>query len=186
VSGEPERFDQRFASAESEGRALLTSRESKVSFQDPFLLASRCESQFVDLGLRHITLFAFVVAGIVAILIAVKAAPAPLGLFAAVWITGALLARRWAKRRRAELGRALLDFESDRVSFVPIEGSAKELPLSGTSASKEASNDEEAPIWLVIRLSDGTKIRLCRGEDRDVDRVLVVLRRFHVKVTDGS
>lgn len=186
MSGDRDRFDERFATAEADGRTLVVSRESRVWFHEPFVLASTCDSKLVEGGLRHITAFALAVAGIVTILILVRAAPAPLAIFALVWIAGAVFARRWARKRRRELGRTLLDFEFEKATFAPLEGSTTELPLEGACAVKEASNDDEAPIWLVLRLADGTRIRLCRGEDRDVDRVLVVLRRFHVRVGADS
>lgn len=186
MTGEADGFDERFGAIAADGRALVVARESKVWFQEPFVIASQSDSAFVDLGLRHITVFAFAVAGVVTILILLRAAPAPLAIFAVFWIAGATLVRRWARTRRRELGRAVLDFEAESATFVPLEGSAKHLSTNGAMAVKEASNDEEAPIWLVLRFSDGTRARLCRGEEREVDRVLVVLRRFHVKLDAGS
>ncbi|MBL9024288.1 MAG: hypothetical protein JNL21_18990 [Myxococcales bacterium] len=175
-------FDERFAAAEEGGRSLLVAREARVTFAEPFVLATRCEATSFDLAVRYVTLFAFVVAGVVGVLVVVRAAPAPVAIFAVFWVIAAFGARRWAKRRRSELGRAILDFEAETLTLAPLSGSTRTAPLGDAIVRRETSNDEEAPLWLVLTLRDGTSVRLCRGEERAVDRVLAVLRRFHVEV----
>jgi hypothetical protein len=179
-------FDEVFGAIEADGRSLLVSRESRVMFVEPFLVSTRCASAAVDAAVRRITLFAFVVAAVVGALIVARAAPAPLGGFALMWLLGALAGRLWARRRRRELGRAILDFDAETVRLSPQGGGELQLPTAGAVVTRETSNDEEAPLWLVIRFADGTRMRLCRGEERDVDRVLAVLRRFHVSVAASS
>ena len=124
------------------------------------------------------------VAAVVGALIAVRAAPAPIGGFAVMWLCGALAGRVWARRRRRELGRTIFDFETDTVRLSPLDGGELELPIAGAVVARETSNDEEAPIWLVMRFANGSRMRLCQGEERDIDRVLAILRRFHVKVSE--
>ncbi len=179
-------FDEAFGAVEADGRSLLVSRESRVAFLEPFVVSTRCASAAVDTAVRRITLFTFVVAAIVGTLIAVRAAPAPLGGFAIMWLCGALAGRLWARRRRRELGRAVLDFETETARLSPLEGVEREVAIRGAVVTRETSNDEEAPLWLVMRFHDGSRIRLCRGEERDVDRVSAILRRFHVSVQTSS
>lgn len=181
MSDQRSSFEERFVAAEQSGRALLVAREARVTHVDPFLLATRCEATSFEVALRLVTLFAFVVASVVGALVLLRAAPLPVAMFVVFWVAAAIAARWWASRRRAELGRALLDFESEEVTLASLSGITRTVPLAGASVRREASNDEEAPSWLVLSLRDKTCFRLCRGKEHEIDRVLLVLRRFHVQ-----
>ncbi len=175
-------FDARFAAIEGEGRTLLVSRESRVTFLEPFHLAARAESSAVDQAVRRVSMFAFVLSGIIFVLAAVRAAPLPIAGFGLVWIGAALLARFVARKRRQELGRVIVDFENDAVISAPLQGPERTLPLAGARAVSEPSNDGEAPVWIMLHLEGGVRLRLCRGQERDVDRVLTALRKQRVEV----
>jgi hypothetical protein len=175
-------FDARFAGIEAEGRRLLASRESRATLHEPFLLATEAHSVAVDQAVRRVTLFAFVLSAIVLGLAVTRVAPAPIAGFALVWAGAAGIARLAARRMRRELGRAIVDFEAESVEASPLAGPPLSLPLAGARVVSEPSADGDAPVWVVFHSQTGVRLRLCRGEERDVDRVLAILRKHRVEV----
>ncbi len=182
LPADPRRFDARFAEIEAEGRELLRSRESRVALKEPFLLAARQESSAIDQTVRLVTLFAFVLSAVVVTLVVVRAAPAPIGLIVLVWVVAALTARAVARRARRALGRVIVDFEQDELETCPLEGPARRVSISGLRGEALPTTDDEAPACLVLH-GEGGPIRLCRGVDREIDRVAALLRKYRVEVT---
>ncbi|NUO53069.1 MAG: hypothetical protein HOV80_29835 [Polyangiaceae bacterium] len=175
-------FDARFAAIEAEGRRLLTSRESRATLLDPFLLATEAHSVAVDQAVRRVTLFAFVLSAIVVGLAVTRVAPLPIAGFALVWAAAAGIARLFARRMRRELGRSIVDFEAETVEASPLDGRPLSLPLAGARVISEPSADGDAPVWVIFHAQSGVRLRLCRGEERDVDRVLAILRKHRIEV----
>jgi hypothetical protein len=153
-----------------------------VCHVEPFLLATRCEAAAFDAAVRRVTLFAFVLSAVVTALIAIGAVPRPMAIIVSVWVAGALGGRAFARRRRRQLGAALIDFEHGRIERFPLRGPRVDRTLDGATARTETSSDEEGPIWLVLQWPDGDRVRLCRGNVQEIDRVLVLLRRYKVPV----
>lgn len=175
-------FDARFAAIEADGRRLLASRESRATLLEPFLLATEAHAVAVDHAVRRVTLFAFVLSAIVLGLAATRVAPLPIAGFALLWAAAAAIARLAARRMRRELGRAVVDFEAETVDASPLHGPPVSLPLAGARVVSEPSADGDAPVWVVFHAQSGVRLRLCRGQERDVDRVLAVLRKHRIEV----
>jgi hypothetical protein len=178
----------RHAEAFERGRTLLRTDESRIVLDEPFLLASRSEGRVLELTIRRVTAFAFLLSGVIGTFLLVGAAPPMIAAVVAIWIAGSIAARVFLRRRRAELGRVLLDFERSSLYARTLSGAEHRAPLSRCRVLTEPSEDGEAPVWILMHLTDvpGTgrpiRLRLGRGSDADVDRVLTVLRRHHVPV----
>ncbi len=158
-----------------EGRPLLSTRESLIVLDAPFLLAARSEGAILDLAVRRVTAFAFVLSAVVGILVLTRIAPAPLAAVVSLWLVASVGARLVVRRRRRQHGSFLLDFEHGRVVGDALDGTRIEGALAAFRARTERSGDEESPIWILL-VSPEHVIRLGRGPEEAVDRVLVALR----------
>ena len=176
-------FDARFDDALTRGSVLAKSSESRVVHEAPFLLAAECGGRAVDLLIHRITLLAFTLSAIVGTLVVVGAAPKPVALFVAVWFFPALLARAWARRRRSRLGRTLVDFEIASIEHVSLDGQSTKAPLAGATLVARSTHDREAPEALELRLTDGRPLRFARANERELDRILLVFRRYKVPIS---
>lgn len=158
-----------------DGRALLKTRESLVALDAPFLLAARSEGAILDLAVRRVTTFAFVLSGVVGLLVLTRIAPAPLAAIVALWLVASVGARLVLRRRRRQNGRFLVDFEHGRVVGDAVDGTRVDAPLAAFRVRTERSGDEESPIWILL-VSPEHVLRLGRGPEEAVDRVLTTLR----------
>ncbi|NUP04453.1 MAG: hypothetical protein HOW73_00140 [Polyangiaceae bacterium] len=171
------------------GRVLLRAKESLIAFDAPFLLACRSEGAVLELAIFRVTAFAFLLSGVIGTLVALRAAPPHIGAVVAVWLVGSVVARVFVRRRRGEHGRILLDFEAMSLHARTLAGTEYRLPLSECRIRTELSEDGEAPVWIILfsTTDEGKgpkqlKLRLGRGAEHEVDRVLTVLRSHHVAV----
>lgn len=167
----------------SQGQVLLSSSESRIVFDPPFVLASQSEGRVLEGAIVWVTRFAFLLSALIGTLVVVRAAPPLLGAVVGVWTVASICARLFARARRRQLGSFLLDFESGQLSARMLSGSKLEIALSEVRARTERSADSEAPVWLLVtdRAAKQT-LRLGRGPGHDVDRVLAVLRRHQIHV----
>lgn len=174
-------MDPRHRAVLEEGRTLVKGGETRVAILDPFLLAARSTGENLELGIRRVTTFAFVLSGIVGILIITGAAPWMLGVIVGSWVVASVVARMIAARRRREHGSVLVDFEEGRVLGVPLTGETLDVPLAEVCVRTDRSADEQAPIWLLL-VAGRRVLRLGRATEEDAERTLAVFRRYHVRV----
>jgi hypothetical protein len=175
-------FDGRFASALEDARPLVVGRETRIAMAEPFVLVCDASGEVLDLAVRRITLFAFALSAIVGGLVVARAAPKPVAALAAAWFVPASIARLLARRRRRQLGRTLVDFETSEVLHAPVGGGLRVTSLVGAVVALHPSLDGEAPIWLVLQPKSGAHIRLGRGTTDDIDRCLYVFRKYRIDI----
>ncbi len=166
-------------SPSNRGRRLLHNHDGAVDLEGELRLVCECRGQATDAAVRGVSAFAFVVAAVVGALALGRVAPRPVGLFALGWIVAALLARRWASRRRAEHGRFTFDFDRGTLRIERSAGEAtRERDLDDRVAVE--LSDAEAPAdharWLLLRRGDEV-FRLAWGTPAELQPVLFVLRR---------
>ncbi len=174
-------MDPRHRAVLEEGRTLARSGETRIAVLDPFLMAARSTGENLELGIRRVTTFAFVLSGIVGTLILSGAAPWMLGVIVASWLLASLLARLFAARRRREHGSVLIDFEAGRVQATTLTGDELDWPLEQVLVRTDRSADEQAPIWLLL-VAGRRLLRLGRATEENAERTLAVFRRYHVRV----
>jgi hypothetical protein len=172
--------DERFDKTLAEGRRLLVSAESVVAMS-PLLLAARSEGTLVELIVRRVVQFALVLSAILALLIAIGAVPALVGTIVGVWLLMCGGAKLFVKRRRGELGEMMVDLDAGVCRVETLDGQSRSLRLSELSVETSRSADESAPVWVVVRFGR-RKFRMGRGAESDAERLLGILRGFHVKV----
>ena len=143
-------FDERFDAARERGRALVVGAETSAHHDEPFVLATSAAGGALDAAIRGVSAFAFVMAAIVTGLVVVGAAPKLIEIFAAFWITAALGGRLYARRRRTELGRTLIDFDAGVVEHAPLTGTPRRFSLGDAELTVTRSSDAEAPYWLTL------------------------------------
>jgi hypothetical protein len=173
--------DERHRAVLEEGRRLVESGEARVAIVDPFLLAARSSGENLELAIRRVTTFAFVLSAIVGTLIVTRLVPWMLGVIVGSWLIASVVARVFAARRRHEHGEVLVDFEQGRVIAATLAGDALDLAISEVSVHTDRSADEQAPIWLLL-VAGGRVLRLGRATEEDAERTLAVFRRYHVRV----
>lgn len=179
---------ERHAGALARGRTLLRGNESLICLEEPFLLAARSEGMALELAVRRVTGFAFLLSGVVAVFVGVGAAPPHIAAIVAVWLAGAIAARVFIARRRREHGRILIDLEAGTVHAHTLAGEDLCVPLASFAGSTERSGDVDAPLWLMLsadaqRPRRRLRLRLGRGAPTDIRRVVTLLRSHHVPVT---
>jgi hypothetical protein len=108
--------------------------------------------------------------------------PRLLGTIVAAWLLGVLAARLVARRRRAQHGRFLVDFEAERVSAEPMRGPSYEAPLEGARLRVVAATDALAPLWLWLVLGDGRALRLAKADDPALSSIVRMFRTHGVPV----
>jgi hypothetical protein len=177
--------DERHRAVLEDGRTLVRTGETRVTMLDPFLLAAYSTGADLELAIRRVTTFAFVLSGIVGTLIVTGAAPWMLGVIVGSWLIASVVARVIAARRRHQHGSVLIDFELGRVVAETLAGDALDLPLETVSVRTDRSADEQAPIWILLVAGRRT-LRLGRATDEDAERTLAVFRRYHVRVERQS
>ncbi len=175
-------LDARFEAAIENGRVLARSSESRIVHVEPFLLAAERSGHAVDLLIRRITLLAFTLSAIISFLVLVGAAPRPVAIFVVAWLLPGLGARWYARRRRSELGRTLVDFEDGKIEHGSVDGRRTSAELATARLVVTRTHDIEAPLSLVLRGRDRRKIRLARVTEPELDRVLLVFRRYKIAV----
>lgn len=174
-------MDERHRAVLEEGRTLVRGGEARVAMVDPFLLAARSTGENLELAIRRVTTFAFVLSAIVGTLIVTGAAPWMLGVIVGSWLVASVVARVFAARRRHQHGSVLVDFENGRVLAETLTGEALELSLEDVTLGTDRSADEQAPVWLLL-LAGRRILRLGRANEEDAERTLAVFRRYHVRV----
>jgi hypothetical protein len=173
--------DERHRAVLEEGRTLVKHGETRVTIVDPFLLAARSTGHDLELAIRRVTTFAFVLSAIVGTLIVTRLVPWMLGIIVGSWLIASVIARVFSARRRHEHGEVLVDFEQGRVFAVTLAGGSFDLPLSEVWVRTDRSADEQAPIWLLL-VAGRRVLRLGRATEEDAERTLAVFRRYHVRV----
>lgn len=165
------------------GRKLVSNHDGVVAHDPPFALACECQGLALDLAVRRISLVALALSAIISAIVATGAAPLPILAIALVWTLGAVGARLFARARRREHGRMLLDFEHDTLLHAPRGGPARRIALGReTRISTENSVDEGAPFWLVLTAPGGEKVRLARGRAEELLRVVQLFKSYQYKV----
>jgi hypothetical protein len=173
--------DERFQKTLAEGRRLLVSTESMVAMS-PLLVVARSEGTLVELMVRRVVQFTLVLSSILALLIAIGAVPFLVGSIAAVWLLMCAVATLYVRRRRGELGEMLLDLDLGTCRIETLSGTSSSVALADLSVETSRSADESAPVWVLVRVGRRC-FRMGRGTEPDAERLLGILRGFHVKVS---
>jgi hypothetical protein len=167
----------------SRGRTMLANLDCRVSHDAPFLLACECEGRALDLAIRRVSLFALSLSGIIGTIVALRAAPLPIGSIAVFWLVASLAARLFARRRAREHGRFVIDFEHDRVTHETMSGAIAVVALAkSTSVEVIEGVDALAPYWLVLRPVPGIRWRIARGTHDELRPLLRIFRGYHFDV----
>lgn len=172
----------RHAAALQDGRPLVRHAETHIAFVDPFLLAARSESSVFEHIIRRVSTFGFVLSCIITTLVLLRAAPPHFLGIVAFWLIGGVVSRLLARQRRAQHGAVLFDFEAGTLEAQLLNGTFLSFPLAVCSVRTERSGDPDAAVWVLASASDRTTLRIGRGSEADVDRILAILRRHHVPV----
>jgi hypothetical protein len=135
----------------------------------------------VELLVRRVVQFALVLSSILLLLIAIGAVPWLVGTIAAVWLLMCAGATLYVRRRRTELGESLMDLDVGVCRIEPLSGEPRAYPLGDLRVETRRSADASAPVWVLLRVGKRT-FRLGRGTEPDAERLLGILRGFHVKV----
>jgi hypothetical protein len=166
------------------GRTLLKSGEDRVAMLDPFLLAAQSTGASLELAIRRVTTFTFVVSAIIGTLLVTGLVPRLLGVIVALWLVSAVTARLIAARRRHQHGSVLIDFETGRCEARTLAGEELLAALDTARVVTDRSADEQAPVWILVAIP-GRMLRLGRATEEDAERTLAVFRRHHVRVERG-
>jgi len=175
---------ERHRAVMDEGRTLVKGGEARVVMVDPFLLAARSTGASLELGIRRVTTFAFVLSAIIGTLLVTGLVPRMLGVIVALWLVAAVTARIVAAKRRHQHGWVLIDFEAGRVEARTLAGDELVAPLDTARVVTDRSADEQAPVWIILAIP-GRMLRLGRASEEDAERTLAVFRRHHVRVERG-
>lgn len=166
------------------GRRLLSSVETTIAM-DALTLVSTSDCVIIEGAVRRIVAFAAVLTLIIGTLIVTGAAPVILLAVLGTWMVGCASAVVYVVRRKARHGRARLDFEHECCDLKPLRGRATSSPLAEVSVETRRSADESAPIWIILLTKSGA-FYLGRGPEADAERLLGILRSFHVPVKRGT
>ncbi len=177
-------FDAVHAEVMANGRRLLSSAETTVAMESMKLVASS-DCPIIEGAVRRITLFAAVLTLIIGALIITGAAPPILLAVLTTWVIGCTSAVVYVVRRKRRHGRALLDFEHEVCEVEPLRGRAISTGLAGVRIETRRSADESAPIWVIL-LAGSRTFYLGRGPEADAERLLGILRSFHIPVKRGT
>lgn len=167
------------------GRVLMRGEESVVAMDGPLLLAAHSEGKILELAIRRVTTFAFVLCGIIGTLVITRIAPSLLGVIVVVWLCGAIGARVFVRRRAHQHGRIFIDFDGSTLRAHTRAGTDLEAPLDRCRVRTERSGDADEPVWIFVSWDDHL-LRLGRGAEEDVNRVLMVLRKHRLPVARGE
>lgn len=169
----------------SDARILLENVDGSARLESELRLVCTTEGGAVDSVVRRVTTFALAVAGIVGSLALAKVAPRPIGIFAATWLIGAIVARGWSARRLREHGRFTFDFDRGILAITNLDGSREE-PLDAEIRIERT--DDETPgdhaRWLLLKRRHLT-LRIARGTPEELGRVLYVLRKQGLRAPLG-
>lgn len=177
-----------------EGHSLIRKEHVHVAHHDPFLLALRTTPGFIEQAILRVSTFAFVLSGIVATIVAVGAAPWPIGFLVAVWLVMATFARLFVRRRRRELGDHLVDFERSLFAHL-APGVRRVVPLDAIALATADDPLDEKARWVTVRIrtparagsSDAasqTFFRIAYGTPIELERLLFLFRRYGVRETE--
>ncbi len=172
--------DERFERTLAEGRRLLVSAETTVAMS-PLLLVARSEGTVVELVVRRVVQFTLVLSSILGFLIGIGAVPWLVGSIAVVWLLMCAVATLYVRRRRRELGEMLLDLDLGTCVIETLAGESRSVTLADLRVETSRSADESAPIWVLLRFGRRS-FRMGRGTEPDAERLLGILRGFHLKV----
>lgn len=169
----------------SEGRVLIDNVDGASRLSSELRLVCRTDGSAMDYVIGRITLFAFAVSAIVGTLALARIAPLPIGIFAATWIIGAIVARGWSTRRLREHGRFTLDFDR-RIVEIDNPNGKWEQPLDSEVIVEVDGADTpgEHARWLLLKRR-AVLLRLARGTPEELGRVLYVLRKQGLKAPVG-
>lgn len=177
-------FAERFEHAMTTGRVLVRHPESEVRFCAPFVLACRSEVRILELAIRSVTAFTFVLSAAVGLFVALGAAPRMIGGVAILWVLSAIAARLYLRRRLLEHGVFLVDFEAHELHRpMPIAQSGATTDYAITNIERATittlrSADSDAPYWVVLQTAEKRRFRLCRCSEDEAHRVLAVFRTY--------
>lgn len=169
-------------SALSSARRVLSTLDGSVYHDAPFRLVFDCQGEAFDLAVTRISRFAMLLCVALLGIVATGAVPRLIALIVLAWLAGIAAAVVVAARRRREHGRVLVDFDQERVLVEPRAGAAFDAPLAGSKLRVVASTDALAPLWLWLVLADGRAQRLAKSDDRGLDPVVSIFRRYGVRV----
>lgn len=159
---------------------MLTSAESSVAM-DTLVLAASSDCRIIEGAVRRIVAFACVLIVIIGTLIGVGAAPPIFAAILGTWVVAGAAALLYVRRRKARHGRVVLDFDAEQCELTPLRGPHRTEALRDVRVETWRSADVSAPVWIVLRTARGP-FYLGRGSEPDAERLLGVLRSFHVPV----
>jgi hypothetical protein len=178
----------------SDEETLLSNADGTIVAEGPLVLVCACEAAMLELGVRLIATFALVASTIIALIVAVRAAPWPILLIALTWTSGAVAAHVFVRRQRWKHGRFRIDFERGEIVHAghgftrkyPVESvRGASLPVVGGPEGQEGEEGFEMR-WLVLHLEGGRELRLGKGPSHSLRPAVAFLRKTGIEVRVGS
>lgn len=176
---------QLVARARVEGRTLATSRDSVIALLPPFLILGESSCAALELGVRRVSTFAFLLIGIIGALVLIGAIPRMMAVMPAAWLCAVGIAWWVVRRARAYHGRFVIDLEAGTWAFAARDGTAARGRLEELLIRQEGSDDDDAPTWFVAcSAQESRRMRLGRADEAARLSVLHQLRSHHVRVAE--
>lgn len=172
--------EPRYRDTMSAGRKLLSSAETSVTMSQ-LTIASFSEGPVVELAVRRVVACALLLSGIIGTLIVMGAVPPLIGAITASWLIGSGIAVLYVRRRRGQLGRLLMDLEAGTVVIETLRGNSERHSLSTVAIETTRSADASAPVWVLL-VAGSRLFRMGRGSEVDAERLLGILRGYHLLV----
>ncbi|UQA54657.1 hypothetical protein [Polyangium aurulentum] len=178
----------------SDEETLLSNADGTIVAEGPLVLVCVCEAAMLELGVRLISTFALVASTIIALLVALRAAPWPILLIAITWTTGVVAANVFVRRRRWKHGRFRVDFDRGEIVHEG-RGFTRKYPLGSLQwasipvvGGPEGAEGEEGfeMRWLVLHLEGGRELRLGKGPGHALRPAVAFLRKAGIEVRVGS
>lgn len=166
---------------------LLSNRDGTITVRDGCVLVCDCPGDSLDLAVRRVSTFAFVAAGIIAGIVAARAAPWPILLIAITWSAGAIGARVVMWRRQRLHGRTTFDFERQELLREQAKAAQRaelaEVVFVSTPlvAGEGAEEPGLSPRWILLHLRGGRCVRLGKGPAYALGPTLAFLKRAGIE-----
>jgi hypothetical protein len=167
------------SSADVAPRVLLRNEDGTVTLEGEALVAV-CDGRALDHVVRRVSTFAFAVGALVATLAVTGIAPRAIGLFVVTWTAAAGAARCWARKRRREHGRIVVDLDARAVRAATHAG-PRELPLDDQATFEIEGLDDpgDHARWLLLRRGE-VRFRLGHAPPAELRPILVAIRRHGI------
>ncbi len=172
---------------------LVENADGTIVRRDDGAIVCACEGRDLQLAMRAVSTFAFVVASVVSALVLTKMIPALLMTIPIVWLTVAGVAFELARRRRRRLGVFVFDASSlvltqshgrkvigswkfEAIRLVTVERG------EGTTDTELGDVDGHARRWIIVDVGAERTLRLGRVLAWEQRKVLGAVEEVGVRV----